>query len=156
MGNYIYPADKAKSDINLILKELLINSHKLLDDLVLEKDKLIANGLTERQALDDVLNQVQNEEGVFKTFVNGTKSRIRALEKSIVAKPVMDYASKNPDQKLRWVLGSIKTSHCGDCISLSNMSPMTLKEWRAIGYGLPREGLTECNVGCRCMLVPVN
>ena len=35
------------------------------------------------------------------------------------------------------------------------MEPMTIAEWEMQGVGLPREGGTACNVGCKCNLEPV-
>jgi hypothetical protein len=48
---------------------------------------------------------------------------------------------------LEWELDP-RSDHCEDCPALAALPPMPLALWPT----LPGEGMTECNVGCRCSL----
>lgn len=152
---YTYSADRVSLDIGLVVKELQIQAERLMQDLELQHDSLVAGGLTSDQATATVLNEVAAVEGVYKSWQNSMKKRIRAMEKALVARPVMAFAQENPNQKFNWVLSTTVKDHCSDCLRLSGMESRTISEWRKLGHGLPRTGQTICSFGCRCMVVPV-
>ena len=153
MPEYTYPASRVQLDLGLVVKELQQQAERLLQDLELQHDKLISGGMTDKQATAVVLDEVIAGEGVFKAWENSQKKRIRHLEKSLVAKPITTFAQDNPNQKFAWVLSTTVKEHCSDCLMLSGQEPRTISEWRKFGHGLPRETLTICNAGCRCMMV---
>jgi hypothetical protein len=152
---FTYSGNKVKLDIQLYVQEIQMEINALLDRLSLEVNKMVAGGMTQAEANAVVVGWVVNEEEFYGAWANKQKKLISELQKQLVAKPVALYAAINKTQKLKWELGSVKTEHCPDCLYLSQQSERTLKEWRDFGFGLPREGGTECNVGCHCMLSPV-
>lgn len=147
-----FTAKKTKTTIELSLKEIENEAQYFLNKAQIQIEKDIASGLTLKAATDKMIDEIKNNEGLFKTFTNTQTKIIDVMSNELVAKPIEDYAQENPEQLFEWVLGSVKTSHCADCEKLSNMEPRTVDEWRAEGYGLPREGETLCSVGCRCLL----
>ena len=155
MKEFVYPGSRVKMDIKLYIQEITMEVNALLDRLSLEVNKMIAGGMTSTEANAVVMGWVIQGEEFYKSWATKQKKLISSLENSLVAKPVALYAAVNPKEKLKWELGTVKTVHCADCLMLNQQEPRTLKKWRDFGYGLPREGLTKCNVGCKCMLSPV-
>ncbi|MDD5220152.1 MAG: hypothetical protein PHV11_06280 [Candidatus Bipolaricaulis sp.] len=147
-----YKGTKLALDIKITAYELTVAAMNLIDELYIEYEKKLRNGLTQKAAADDIYYSIINGEGVAKAFENKQNKIIAKLTKELVAQPANQFANENPDKLFDWVLGSVKTSHCPDCIKLSGMEPRTIKGWRELGYGLPREGETECSYGCQCML----
>lgn len=159
--NFKYSGNKVKLDIELVIHILRNEAEHLVDDLVLEYDKLSNNpAIGPRRAEAMIEAMISTNDGIVKAFNNRQNKLIAEIEKEMVARPVNDFAAANPDQRFDWVLGFVKTSHCGDCLEMSRKSkaegPKTIKEWRAYGFGLPREGETECSYGCQCMLRPAD
>jgi len=150
-----YSANNVRIDIGLSLQELENQANHLLDDLSLEYNKMLAGGMSAAEANSVVMGWVKNETDFFQTFVNQNKQRINAMTKELVAKPINLYAKANPDEKFKWVLSGNVKNHCPDCSKLSKMEARTIAEWRKLGFGLPREALTACSYGCRCLLEPV-
>jgi hypothetical protein len=150
-----YPADRVRLDIALAIKEIDMEVDTLLNRLALEYDKIIATGLTIDQANQQILDMVNNETGFYGSWRNSQKKIIRTMEKELVAKPMVLFANLNPRDKFNWILSGSVKEHCVDCSSLSRMEPRTISEWRKLGFGLPREALTECTYGCQCMLEKV-
>ncbi|MEA2113324.1 MAG: hypothetical protein U9P63_01535, partial [Patescibacteria group bacterium] len=54
------------------------------------------------------------------------------------------------NEKVEWILEP-GAEHCDDCLMMSGQIG-TKEELKEFGVGLPGQGLTECNVGCKCML----
>lgn len=159
--NFKYSGNKVKLDIELVIHILQNEAEHLVDDLVLEYEKLSINpSIGPRRAEEMIEAMISTNDGIIKAFNNRQNRLIADLEKEMVARPVNDFAASHPDQRFDWVLGFVKTSHCSDCIKMSKTSqaegPKTIKEWRAYGVGLPREGQTECSYGCQCMLRPAD
>lgn len=154
-GDYTYSGNRIKFDLELTLLELESEANKMFDSLEIELMKSISNGEARGIAESRILDMVNNEEGFYKAFANKQKKLITSLSNQLVAKPAIQASEENPNLKFRWVLGEVKTEHCIDCFTLSNKDPRTIQEWRDLGFGLPREGKTKCNVGCKCMLIPV-
>ena len=149
-----------RGDVVHTLIELVIGQHQneaghLLGIIEQAVEQKVLDGSDFETALQEVLDDFINGRGEFKAWGNRQNKLIAEMNKRLIAQPVQWYADENPNTKFAWVLGSVKTSHCPDCIKLSNMPARTIKEWKALGYGLPRWGETKCNVGCQCMLKPV-
>ena len=151
-----YPANQVAKDISLVITELEIEANLLLDRLALEVDKLVSNGVSVTVATTQILNDVKNEVGVYAAWKNTQKRIIRESTKALVAKPVTFIGRQDPAQIFEWVLSGSVKEHCPDCLMLSQMDARTINEWRAVGFGLPREAGTVCNAGCRCLLQPIN
>ena len=147
---------KVKTLIEVTILELEAEANALLDKALLERAKLIAlEDLTPKEATQVIEKAILGSEGFVNTWNNNIDRIVREMGKQLVAKPVRTLAQQEPGQIFAWVLGSVKSKHCPDCQRLSNMEPRTVPQWEAEGKGLPRDGLTICSVGCRCMLSPV-
>jgi phage shock protein A len=87
----------------------------------------------------------------------GIKKKVHRMiadqEQRMVAKPVEDFKGER-GQLYLWVRDPF-ASGCGDCLRHGKMPPRTKEGWLQLGRGLPRWGDTECNIGCKCMLRPV-
>ena len=145
---------RIKTLIETTITELLIEAQTLLDryEYVETKKLQVQAGVSKKVAQSMLVDQIVNEEEFMRTWVNRNRRVIDEMTAQLVAQPINDYAKQNPKAKFTWVLGTVKTEHCPDCLKLSSMKPRTMSEWRSLGYGLPREGGTACNVGCNCML----
>lgn len=147
---------KIKTLIEVSILELELEANALLDRAILERAKLVADGVPASQAENIIIDQILTGTDFVQAWNNKADRIVHEMTKQLVAKPTKIYSDKNPTQLYEWVLGSVKTSHCPDCLRLSGMEARTIPEWEAEGKGLPREGGTVCNVGCKCMLSPVN
>jgi len=142
--------------IQVSLLELELEANALLDRAVVERAKLVADGVSSKDANKRISTSILTGTDFAQPWNNKADKIITEMTKQLVAKPVKVFADENPKFLYSWVLGSVKTRHCPDCLRLSNMEPQTLKDWESHGKGLPREGLTVCNVGCKCMLKPIS
>ena len=125
----------------------------MMDRLILERKKLITEqGLTKAQATSVVMESVRNNTDFFRSGMNKQIDLISEQLKQAVAKPIRDQSLKEKGAEFSWILGSVKTSHCPDCNRMARQTPRTIPEWEKFGVGLPRDGLTQCNIGCQCML----
>lgn len=154
--NVIVKSSEVKASIEIAVLELEQELNHFLDKAILERAKLVEGGMPLKQANKTILDMALSAEDFSRTFSNRMDGIVSEIGKQTVAKPVNIYSKDKPNQKYEWVLGTVKTSHCTDCNRLSKMTARTLDEWRAEGVGLPREGQTKCNVGCKCMLRPVD
>jgi len=148
---------KVKTLIEVTILELEAEANALMDKALLERAKLIAlEDYSPKQATEIIETAILSSEGFANTWNNNIDRVVREMGKQLVAKPVRTLAMEDKAQKFDWVLGSVKSKHCPDCLRLSGMEARTVPEWESLGYGLPRDGLTKCSVGCRCMLSPLN
>lgn len=155
MVNYTYKGSRINFDIRIHIREIEMEANYILDRLEIEYLKMISTGISHSEAVKTIIGWVNNNTDFYATFTNKLKKMTREMAKELVAKPTKAYAEDNPEIKFFWVLGEVKTKHCNDCLRLSKMKPRTVDEWRSLGYGLPREGKTECSYGCQCMLEPI-
>jgi len=155
LASFVYSGNKLRLDIELVQWRILSEVDRLIDDMIFEKTRLMRNGASARRANAVIKGMIDNEDGVYKSWLNRQDKIIQELTNTLVQAPAMEVANQNPRLKHAWVLGVVKTSHCSDCKRLSSMEPRTIDEWRKIGLGLPREGQTICSYGCRCLLKPV-
>ena len=153
MPNFKVSGNKTKTLIELTVDELLIEGEYLLDRAILEADKLVADGVPPKVAEKTILAQIGSEEAFVGAWMNKNKRIIDELHSQLVATPVKVYADRNPNEKFIWVLDS-GAKHCGDCLAMADMPPSTMEKVLDEGVGLPRDGLTQCNVGCKCQLLP--
>jgi len=153
MADFKVSGSKTKTLIELTIDELMIEGDYLLDRAVLEMEKLVADGVSPKVAEQTILNQIGTGEAFVGSWLNKNKRIVDELHSQLVAKPVKVYAEKNPSAKFIWVLDS-GAKHCGDCLTMADLEPRTMEKWLDEGVGLPRDGLTQCNVGCKCQLVP--
>lgn len=153
---FILKGSKVQYFLEIILRELNLEIDQLIEGLVIDYLKNIDNGMNKKQALGSVLNEVQQGIGRFNAFENTINRLVKEQVKVAIAKPAIEQGKEDPSILYKWVLGDVATSHCPDCLMLSKQSARTIQEWRAFGKGLPREGLTKCNVGCRCALKPIS
>lgn len=160
---FIYAGSDVKLDIHIVALRLLTEAQHIVDNLKIEKESMIwemrKSGVSKRDAEKEVdriiLNMIKNSKGIIKAFENRQNKLIAEMTKQMVAAPANMLAGENKDKKFAWVLGVVKTVNCPDCRSLSEKPPRTMQEWRDLGFGLPREGRTECKQGCQCLLKPV-
>ena len=144
---------RTKTLVELTIDELEIEGNYLYERAVLERDKLIANGETKRNADKIILAQLGTQEEFVKAWVNKNNKIIDELHSQLVAQPVREVGLKNPKAKFVWVLDS-SAKHCADCLDQADKPARTIDEILDDGVGLPRDGLTICNVGCKCQLTP--
>lgn len=152
MADITYAGNKVKIDIAIALQQLEGEVDALINTLALEATKLTRGGISRREAVRTVLADVTAETGLYQAFQNKQKKIIRTMENQLVARPIEDWAGQNPGLKFKWVLAIAE--HCPDCLRASRMPARTVAEWRQLGFGLPRQGLTECSYGCKCNLIP--
>ena len=153
---FIYSGSKLKMDIGLVEWKAMSEVDRLIDDLVYEKAKMIRyDGLNEREADREIRRIIREQDGPFKSWLNRQDKIIAEMTNKLTHQPVIEFDKENPGLIYDWELGVVKTSHCPDCKMLSDMKPRTIEEWRDAGFGLPREGYTECRQGCKCTLRPV-
>ncbi len=153
---FIITGAQVSTSIEVVIAELELEAQAIVDKAILESKKLQANGVPKALADQTVLQTYFREEDYINAWNNHIDKIINEMTKQLVAKPVRLYSKANPTEKYEWVLGSVKTSHCPDCLSLSSMEPQTIPEWESHGKGLPRDGGTVCNVGCKCLLKPID
>jgi len=154
-GAYIYKHSKLMLDIEVVVATLVTEAQYLVDQLELEFKKRVATGQTASTVKAEIIADIREGAGVMQPWINKQNRIINELTKSMVAAPVSEVVAKG---KSDWVLGSVKTEHCPDCLRMAEISdtegPKTITAWRKYGVGLPREGKTACSYGCRCMLLP--
>lgn len=109
------------------------------------------HGYSRSEAIQQVKKEIMNEEQAFKAMFNRQGQIIRPLSQDITNEPIKEWTEEHKDEDLYWNLGYAH-EHCPDCKKLSRMEPRTIDEWRELGYGLPREGKTQCSFGCNCLL----
>jgi len=144
---------KTRTLIELTVDELAIEGQYLMDRAILEQEKLVANGVAPRVATATVLKQIGTESEFVRAWMNKNERIIDELHSQLVAKPIRQVGLDNPEQLWLWELDS-GAKHCGDCIVMADAPPRTIEEILDEGVGLPRDGDTQCNVGCKCQLVP--
>lgn len=113
----------------------------------------MAQGYSKTTAINIIMNDFNNGEGIMKAWVNKQNRVVRNAYNDFTQKAVNNYMQTSKE-KVLWIL-EVGAEHCDDCLYMSEKPPMTISEIRQEGFGLPGEGLTECNVGCRCMLQEV-
>ena len=144
---------RTKTLSELTVDELTLEGEYLLERAILERDKLVANGTSKKVATATILKQVGTETEFAKAWMNKNRKIVDELHSQLVAQPIRQLGTDNPKQEFIWQLDS-SANHCGDCTTMGDLSPRTIDKWLDEGVGLPREGLTQCNVGCKCQLVP--
>ena len=152
MADFTYNRQRIQADVNYAVLLLQNEADFVLNQYILQIENLKGQGLSERIAIATVLGEINRGEGYIKTFRNRMKKVVNAMVSSTIAKPIDEFGKSNPKQIFRWELSSAE--HCPDCRRMSGFEG-TISEIRAQGVGLPREGATACNVGCRCNLVPL-
>ena len=146
---------RVKTEIELALIEVEAEIEAFVNRANIEVLKLQnTNGITQDAAIATVLGQIETNQDFAKAFFNKVDSITAEIGKQAVARPVREFAKQDSGQLFEWHLGSVKSVHCPDCLRESGKDARTITEWLKDGVGLPREGLTACNVGCRCMLLP--
>lgn len=152
---FVLKGNRVQYFLELVFRELNLEIDQLIDGLAIDYLKNVDAGMNRKQALGTVLTEIENKTGRVQIFENRIKRLVKEQVKVAIAKPAIEQATENPDIKYKWILGDVATHHCSDCLMLSKQPARTINEWRAFGKGLPREGLTQCNVGCRCALKPI-
>lgn len=150
----IYTSRNVKNDVNISVKEIEMEVNAFLSRLEIEYEKLVAGGMSAKIAKETILGWVDNNDSFYRAFSNKMKKVVSSMNKNLVAKPIKMYAEKNLNKKFKWILGPSKST-CEICRKHSQMEPRTIDEWRSLGYGLPREGLTPCRQGCMCIIQPI-
>lgn len=146
--------NKKKTLIELTVDELMIEANYILERAILERDKIISQGVSKRIATATILKQIGTEAEFMASWTNKNKRIIDEIHSQLVAQPIRQLGIDNKSQKFQWILDS-GANHCGDCDAMADLEPRTMEKWLDEGVGLPREGLTKCNVGCKCQLIPV-
>lgn len=155
MADFTISGSKVVTYIELTLEEMELEAMYLMEKSELEIKKLmVQQGVTRQVATAQIINLIANQDEFMSVWMNRNRRLIDEMHSQLVAQPVKVYANKNPKELFLWVLDS-RAKHCGDCLDMSELNPMTIAEWEGQGVGLPREGGTQCNVGCKCSLQPV-
>ena len=150
--------------VDLTALELEIEADYIMQQAEIEaKNYAQTFGVPLSEGWDEVLKDLENFDspdynkngGLFAGAKTRIQRTIREQTKHMVAKPV-EQLSKDKGQLFFWELGIVKSDHCGDCYAHSRMGAKTKAQWLDLGKGLPRWGMTECNIGCRCMLRPTS
>ena len=152
---FVITGSQVKTEIELALIEIEAEIEAFLSRANIEVLKLQNDGMSKKEAYSTIIGQILEQTDFAKSFYNRIDSIIAEIGKQAVARPVREFAKKDATQLYDWVLGSVKSVHCPDCLRQSKKDAKTVAEWLKDGVGLPREGLTVCNVGCRCLLRPV-
>lgn len=148
---------QVKTEIELAIIEIEAEIEAFISRAQIEVRKLqVNNSLSQSAAIDAIVGQILAQEDIAQVFFNRIDAITQEIGKQVVARPVRLFAKKDSGQLFDWKLGSVKSKHCPDCLRESRKEPRTVTEWLKDGVGLPREGLTICNVGCKCMLMPVS
>lgn len=145
---------QVKTEIELAIIEIEAEIEAFVNRANIEVLKLRNNGVSEKDALATIIGQITGQEEFARSFFNRMDSVVSEIGKQATARPVREFAKKDSGQLFSWELGSVKSHHCPDCLRQSQKDPKTVEDWLKDGVGLPREGLTVCNVGCKCMLLP--
>ena len=155
MADFKISGTLVKTFVELTLEEMELEASYLLGRSELEVKKLmLQEGLTKKVATAQVVNLITNKEEFMSVWINRNKRLIDEMHSQLVAQPIKKYGKENKKQKFVWVLDA-RAKHCGDCMDMSKLEAMTIVEWEEQGVGLPRDGLTQCNVGCKCSLQAV-
>lgn len=150
--------DKITASANLLLSALETEATNLLNRIELDILREMDNGTPQKAAEASTYAKIKAGSEFMREAENRLNRVVSEMENRLVAKPVQQYEQDNPKAKYHWILGEVKTEHCPDCSMMAEISERegakTIEEWRSYGVGLPREGKTTCNVGCKCMLLP--
>ncbi len=155
MADFNLTGSRIETYFELTLQEMELEAMYILQKSELEIQKLmVQNGLPRAVATKQIISLIGNKEEFMKVWINRNKRLIDEMHSQLVAQPVKIYGKKNKKKLFAWVLDA-RAKHCADCLDMAEMEPMTIEEWEQQGVGLPREGGTICNVGCKCNLEPV-
>lgn len=150
--DFTYTASSTRSDLEWILLNLETEVDTMLGRVEIEIEKQKRLGYKKADIEKFIETAIGTDSDFMKGLNNHVDKVIDDLTNQMVAKPVYEFDRQNPGLIYDWVLGSVKTSHCADCLWLSSLPPRTITEWRKLGKGLPAEGKTICKQGCRCQM----
>lgn len=155
MANFTLSGSKVETYFELTLQEMELEALYLMEKSELEIKKLmVQQGVTRAVATRIIIDTILNEEEFMGVWMNRNRRLIDEMHSQLVAQPIRVYGKQNKKEKFLWVLDS-RAKHCGDCLDMAELNPMTIADWEFQGVGLPREGGTQCNVGCKCSLQAV-
>jgi len=155
MANFTLSGSKVETYFELTLQEMELEALYLMEKSELEIKKLmVQQGVSRTVATKAIIDLISNEEEFMSVWMNRNRRLIDEMHSQLVAQPIRVYGKQNKDEKFLWVLDS-RAKHCGDCLDMAELNPMTISDWEFQGVGLPREGGTQCNVGCKCSLQAV-
>ena len=155
MANFTLSGSKVETYFELTLQEMELEALYLMEKSELEIKKLmVQQGVTRAVATSMIIDTILNEEEFMGIWMNRNRRLIDEMHSQLVAQPIRVYGKQNKKEKFLWVLDS-RAKHCGDCLDMAELNPMTIEDWDFQGVGLPREGGTQCNVGCKCSLQAV-
>jgi len=141
----------ASLEVDYLLTQLTIEVNLLVDTMVLETKRLITRGYSKQKAISLIMNDFNKGENFMSAWSNKQSRMMQLAYKNVVQNTNKSVIKK--DEKVKWVLepGAV---HCADC-EMMRGEIGTKEELLAFGVGLPGDGMTECSVGCKCMLVKV-
>lgn len=151
MAKFSVSGSHTETLIEIAIEQMEIEAEYIFARANLEIEKLKAEGVATAEATSVVAGQFANEELFMSAWMRRNKGLVNELHSKMVAEPITEYSRKNKKAKFQWVLDG-GANHCGSCIEVNSLGVATMEEIINVGYGLPREGYTICNVGCRCML----
>jgi len=137
--------------IEIAIEQMTIEAEYIFARANLEIAKLEAEGISTAVATSSVATTFANKEAFMSAWMRRNKGLVNELHSKMVATPITEFSKKNKKAKYQWVLDG-GANHCGSCVEVNSLGVATMEEIINVGYGLPREGYTICNVGCRCML----
>lgn len=122
----------------------------VLDASMDDEDKAKVKAL--QQAQNTYIRNLANS--VYETTISDAQAAQKPVlwfQASIYPAYLEGLASAKRNQMMEWVLGPAE-EHCKDCPKL-NGQRHRLKDWMRKGL-YPKSGVTECNLGCKCSLIP--
>jgi len=116
-------------------------------------ERMIFEGLTQKQISTRIAEQMRNKTGAFGILLTSTidlmRYSIREASRLGMMSVYNEFYGNNAEY--RWIVAR-GVKHCSDCEPRQGQV-QTFDEWVALG--LPASGWSRCNYRCYCMLDPV-
>lgn len=155
-------SDKRKMVIDFNIDAVVGSTEQLIDQfinesvaqLLAEIDRLKKMGVGDKAIKQKLLNDLENETGIFRTLANRlgrvSMAAVNQANQAAYYQEAVD-VKQAATQKYMWVLDP-GAQHCGTCPTKHGVVH-TFAEWQELG--LPGSGVDECGHNCRCSLIPV-
>lgn len=150
----VLESDRAsKARLKLSLMELRKEHGVLKSDIAIFKAEAKLAGLTDKEALKQLLIAGKDKTGIVQGFAKRIKQiNVAAVRREKSASEIVQFEKKaKPNEQWQWL--TISNKPCPDCEARAG-KVMPLKQWERIG--LPGSGRTICGKYCRCKLMPVS
>jgi hypothetical protein len=142
----------SKARLKLSLMELRKEQGILSSDIAIFKAESKLAGLTDKEALKQILIAGKDRTGIVQGFAKRIKQiNVEAVRREKSASEIFQYEKQaKPNEKWQWLTISVKP--CPDCEARAG-KVMLLKEWQRLGF--PGAGRTICGRACKCQIIPL-